>query len=332
MLARPHAGRRALHPLPRRAGACCARGAFGSTGDAPPRPVTADVARPTAPSRSGTARICAPRIAFASIGLDLPFDAERLELELRRDGPTGIARADLATLIVLNAKTLIERDADFSRFAGPHPAHLHLRGDARLGHRPRRRRRAAGGAPRAPCGRLLEHGGRDQARRPAPARLRPRPPRRRARPHRRPRIRLPRRPDALRPLPDRRQDRRARPRRIETPQFFWMRVAMGVCLGRAERTARRGSLDLYGALQEPPLLLLDARRCSTPAPCTRSSRRCYLYYVDDSLEVDHAARHRRERDVLEVGRRPRRLLDGGARHRRPHRAAPTARARASSRS
>ena len=56
---------------------------------------------------------------------------------------------------------------------------------------------------------------------------------------------------------------------------------------------------------------------------------CYLYVVDDTLESIVQPGDRRERDVLEVGGRPRRLVDGGPRHRLAHRAAPTARARAS---
>src|SRR4051812_4718586 len=58
------------------------------------------------------------RIAFASIGLDLELDAAALERELRRAIRPGIARADLSRLVVLNAKALMERDAEYSRFAG----------------------------------------------------------------------------------------------------------------------------------------------------------------------------------------------------------------------
>ena len=41
----------------------------------------------------------------------------RSRAELRRSLHDGIARDDLSRLIVLNARTLIERDADFTRFA-----------------------------------------------------------------------------------------------------------------------------------------------------------------------------------------------------------------------
>ncbi|WP_028064154.1 ribonucleoside-diphosphate reductase subunit alpha [Solirubrobacter soli] len=58
------------------------------------------------------------RIAFASIGLDLDLDPDALERELRRAVRPGIARADLRRLVVLNAKALMERDSEYSRFAG----------------------------------------------------------------------------------------------------------------------------------------------------------------------------------------------------------------------
>ena len=59
------------------------------------------------------------RIAFASIGLDLGLDddaarARAAALDPRRDR----AAPTCARLVVLNAKALIERDAEFSRFAG----------------------------------------------------------------------------------------------------------------------------------------------------------------------------------------------------------------------
>ena len=50
-------------------------------------------------------------------GLDLPLAADEISSELRRSLHDGIARDDLSRLIVLNARTLIEQDADFTRFA-----------------------------------------------------------------------------------------------------------------------------------------------------------------------------------------------------------------------
>ena len=58
------------------------------------------------------------RIDFASIGLNLNLRAEEIEVELRRSLYSEMTRADLKKTIILNAKALIERDADFSLFAG----------------------------------------------------------------------------------------------------------------------------------------------------------------------------------------------------------------------
>jgi hypothetical protein len=58
------------------------------------------------------------RIAFASIGLDLDLGADELERELRRSIRPGVAREDLRRLVILNARTLVERDAELTRFAG----------------------------------------------------------------------------------------------------------------------------------------------------------------------------------------------------------------------
>lgn len=58
------------------------------------------------------------RIEFASIGLELNLDQEEIEKELRRSLYPEMKRADLEKTIILNAKALIERDADFARFAG----------------------------------------------------------------------------------------------------------------------------------------------------------------------------------------------------------------------
>ena len=58
------------------------------------------------------------RIQFAMIGLDLNLSSGEIEAELRRSIRHDINKADLQKTIVLNAKTLMERDADFSHFAG----------------------------------------------------------------------------------------------------------------------------------------------------------------------------------------------------------------------
>jgi ribonucleoside-diphosphate reductase alpha chain len=58
------------------------------------------------------------RIEFAMIGLDLCLDKEAIEAELRRSLFSEMKKEDLRRTIILNAKSLIERDADFSKFAG----------------------------------------------------------------------------------------------------------------------------------------------------------------------------------------------------------------------
>ncbi|MGA2053326.1 MAG: ATP cone domain-containing protein, partial [Opitutales bacterium] len=58
------------------------------------------------------------RIVFASIGLDLCLTREQIEGELRRSLYAEMTREDLQKTVILNAKALIERDADFAKFAG----------------------------------------------------------------------------------------------------------------------------------------------------------------------------------------------------------------------
>ncbi len=58
------------------------------------------------------------RIAYASIGLDLAMPEAEIERELRRSVGSEISEKDLKNTIILNAKALIEKDADFAKFAG----------------------------------------------------------------------------------------------------------------------------------------------------------------------------------------------------------------------
>ncbi|NDV62432.1 ribonucleoside-diphosphate reductase subunit alpha [Puniceicoccales bacterium CK1056] len=58
------------------------------------------------------------RIEFGMIGLDLCLNKEEIEAELRRSLYSEMKQEDLQKTIILNAKSLIERDADFSKFAG----------------------------------------------------------------------------------------------------------------------------------------------------------------------------------------------------------------------
>ena len=62
------------------------------------------------------------RVDFALIGLDLSLSPEEIAHELRRSVYDNISQADLAATIMLNAKALVEKDADFAKFA----ARIHL--------------------------------------------------------------------------------------------------------------------------------------------------------------------------------------------------------------
>ena len=57
------------------------------------------------------------RIAYASIGLSLNLPEADIERELRRSIGSEISAKDLKATIILNSKTLIEKDADFAKFA-----------------------------------------------------------------------------------------------------------------------------------------------------------------------------------------------------------------------
>ncbi len=58
------------------------------------------------------------RIRYAMIGLEIDMNEEEIEAELRRSLFDEITVADLRKTIILNAKSLIEKDADFAKFAG----------------------------------------------------------------------------------------------------------------------------------------------------------------------------------------------------------------------
>ncbi|MEM7147643.1 MAG: ribonucleoside-diphosphate reductase subunit alpha [Verrucomicrobiota bacterium] len=58
------------------------------------------------------------RIEFAMIGLDLCLSAEEIERELHRSLFSEMTTGDLKKTVILNARSLIEKDADFSKFAG----------------------------------------------------------------------------------------------------------------------------------------------------------------------------------------------------------------------
>jgi ribonucleoside-diphosphate reductase alpha chain len=220
------------------------------------------------------------RIRFAMTGLDLSLDEAAIEGELRRSLHDGIGRDDLGRLLVLNARTLIDRDADFSRFAARMLLSfvyeevlewgIERDGVARLRDAHVRAFRSLLERGIA-CGRVDERLlGYDLERLAAAID---------------PTADLDLELLGVQTLYDRYLlvDRSgATAQRIETPQLFWLRVAMGVCLGETgDREAR--VLELYD-------LYRDRRFCSsTPTLFNAGTRHpqlssCYLYVVDDSLE------------------------------------------------
>jgi ribonucleoside-diphosphate reductase alpha chain len=220
------------------------------------------------------------RIAFACIGLELAMDAAAIERELRRSLRPGVPRADLQRTIVMNAKSLVERDSDFAAFAGR--ILLTYVYEETLGWDVVRD--GIGGLAQAHRRRLrpmLERG--VAIKRIDPALLD---------------YDLEALAGALDPTSDLDFDvlgiqtlydrylivdkTGSAPVRIEAPQLFWMRVAMGVCLGE-EREGREGRvLDLYGVYKE-------RRFCSSTPTLFNSGTNhsqlssCFLYYIEDTL-------------------------------------------------
>jgi ribonucleoside-diphosphate reductase alpha chain len=220
------------------------------------------------------------RIEFARIDLDLCLTADQIEQELRRSVYDQITQKDLDATIILNSKTLIERDADFAKFAGRIQLtyiyeevlgwDIVTDGIGKLKEFHQRAFR-----------KYLEHG--IAIKRLNPALLE---------------YDLGRLASALDPSSDLEfdflgiqtlhdryliVDKTAKPsRRIETPQFFWLRVAMGLFLGETgDREAKiAGLYSLY-----------KTRRFCSSTPTLFNAgtlhsqlSSCYLYYVDDSIE------------------------------------------------
>ncbi len=220
------------------------------------------------------------RIEFARIGLDLCLSNDEIEAELRRSVFDQISQKDLDATIILNSKTLIEKDADFAKFAGR--IQLTYIYEEVLGWDIMRDGIGAlKTAHQRAFKKYLEHGV-------AIKRLNPR----------LLDYDLARLGAALDPSSDLEFDflgiqtmydryliidkTRKPSRRIETPQFFWLRVSMGLMLDeKGDRETRvTGLYELY-----------KSRRFCSSTPTLFNSgtlhsqlSSCYLYYVDDSLE------------------------------------------------
>ena len=220
------------------------------------------------------------RIEFARIGLDLCLSNDEIEAELRRSVYDQITQKDLDATIILNSKTLIEKDADFAKFAGR--IQLTYIYEEVLGWDIMKDGIGAlKTAHQRAFKKYLEHGV-------AIKRLNPR----------LLDYDLGKLGAALDPSADLEFDflgiqtmydryliidkTRSPARRIETPQFFWMRVSMGLMLDeKADRESRvTGLYELY-----------KSRRFCSSTPTLFNSgtlhsqlSSCYLYYVDDSLE------------------------------------------------
>jgi ribonucleoside-diphosphate reductase alpha chain len=220
------------------------------------------------------------RIEFARIGLDLCLSNDEIEGELRRSVYDQISQKDLDATIILNSKTLIEKDADFAKFAGR--IQLTYLYEEILGWNIERDGIGALKTVHQRAFRkYLEHGV-------AIKRLNPR----------LLEFDLTRLGAALDPSADLEFDflgiqtlydryliidkTNKKARRIETPQFFWMRVSMGLMLD--ETNDREGKVT---ALYD----LYKSRRFCSSTPTLFNSgtlhsqlSSCYLYYIEDSIE------------------------------------------------
>ena len=221
------------------------------------------------------------RISFASIGLDLCLSEIEIERELRRSIGSEISEKDLKATIILNAKSLIEKDADFAKFAG-RILLSYIYEEVLNWSISRDGIDKLKQAHKTAFKAYLKHGV-------AIKRLNP---------ELLDRYNLDKLAEALDPTADLDFDYLGiqtlydrylivdktghKPRRLETPQFFWMRVAMGL-FKREENNRDEWVVRLYN--------LYKGRRFCSSTPTLFNSgtlhsqlSSCYLYKVDDSIE------------------------------------------------
>ncbi|MFN6045302.1 MAG: ribonucleoside-diphosphate reductase subunit alpha, partial [Verrucomicrobiota bacterium] len=221
------------------------------------------------------------RISFASIGLDLCLSEIEIERELRRSIGSEISEKDLKATIILNAKSLIEKDADFAKFAG-RILLSYIYEEVLNWSISRDGIDKLKQAHKTAFKAYLKHGVSIK----------------RLNPELLDCYNIDKLAEALDPTADLDFDYLGiqtlydrylivdktgnKPRRLETPQFFWMRVAMGL-FKREENNRDEWVVRLYN--------LYKGRRFCSSTPTLFNSgtlhsqlSSCYLYKVDDSIE------------------------------------------------
>jgi ribonucleoside-diphosphate reductase alpha chain len=220
------------------------------------------------------------RVEFATIGLELTLSIPEIENELRRSLFAEMTRVELQRTIILNAKSLLEKDADFAKFAG-RILLTYIYEEA--------------------LGWDIVHDGIEGLREAHRLYFRTYIDRGIALERINPELKaydLDRLADALDPSADLDFDylgvstlfdrylivdkSQRRHRRLETPQFFWMRVAMGLFL-KEESNREDWVVRLYQ--------LYKSRRFCSSTPTLFNAgtlhsqlSSCYLYKVDDNIE------------------------------------------------
>ena len=219
------------------------------------------------------------RISFATIGLDLCMSSEQIEESLRLSVFSEISEEDLRKTIILNAKTLIERDGDFAKFAArilltyvyeevlgwdiainsiEELKSFHANGLKKYLKRGVQIKRLDAKLLKLDVGKLAE---------------------------------------ALDPSADLDFDYLGiqtlfdrylvvdktsdSPKRIETPQLFWMRVAMGVFAH--EENPEDRIISLYNLYKSRRFCSSTPTLFNSGTPHSQLSS-CYLYKVDDTIE------------------------------------------------
>ena len=220
------------------------------------------------------------RIAFAAAGLELTKPTDEIEAELRRGIFNEISEADLRKSIELNAKSLVESDADFAKFAArisltyiyEEVLGWSITRDGVTKLREFHRAQFAAYVERGiAIGRLSPD-------------LR--------------KYDLAKLAEALDPSADMEFellgvqtmydryliiDKTVKPaRRLETPQFFWMRVAMGLFL--KEETNREGWVIRLHALYKSRRFCSSTPTLFNAGTLHSQLSSCYLYQVNDTIE------------------------------------------------